>query len=172
MIVDFFHTRYTGIYMSHADTSFFFTRISNLYRLYAKALDARLEPYNVRPGYIEILNKLWLQDTITQKQLHAQLSIEQATLSNTLKRMERDGLIQRKRSHTDRRSALLLLTDTAKDLQKTVHAAVTDLQSVVNQGLSINDRRYFAKILHQMTTHLESDVENPCLVLFDEILEK
>jgi len=55
----------------------------------------RLSVYNVHPGYLSILRQLWLTDNITQKELPEQILVEQATLSNTLKRMERGGLIFR-----------------------------------------------------------------------------
>jgi len=42
--------------------------------------------YNVHPGYLSILRQLWLTDNITQKELPEQILVEQATLSNTLKR--------------------------------------------------------------------------------------
>jgi len=157
--------------MPHSDDSLFFPLVSNFRRLYAKALIARLEPYKVRPGYIEILNRLWEQDNVTQKQLHAKLAIEQATLSNSLKRMERDGLIERQRSPKDRRLCHIILTDTAIRLEPTVKSAIEDVQSVVNVGLTINDRRYFNRILKQMTEHIEADLKDPCLVLLDEVAD-
>nr|WP_321513305.1 MarR family winged helix-turn-helix transcriptional regulator [uncultured Pseudodesulfovibrio sp.] len=157
--------------MSQSDDSLLFSRISSFRRLYAKALTARLETFKVRPGYIEILNRLWEQDHVTQKKLHARLDIEQATLSNTLKRMERDGLIELRRNLKDRRLCLICLTQTALTIKPKVQAAIEELQSVVNVGLTINDRRYFNRILKQMTQHLDEDLQAPCLVLLDEIAD-
>lgn len=158
--------------MPNSEDSSFFSDISNFRRLYAKALTTRLESYQVRPGYIDILNRLWKRDNITQKQLHAQLAIEQATLSNSLKRMERDGLIHRTRDPKDRRLSHIILTEHAKSLEPLILAAIEELQSVINVGLTINDRRYFNRILKQMASHLESDIDDPCLVLLDEIAEE
>ena len=77
-----------------ADTLFFF-QLSKLQRDYSKSLTMRLETYDVRPGYLAILHRLWKKDNITQKELNTLIEIEQATLSNTLSRMERDGQIGR-----------------------------------------------------------------------------
>lgn len=147
----------------------FFPAISRFNRLYAKALSKRLDPHGVRPGYLEILFRLWEGDGITQKELHAGLDVEQATLSNTLKRMERDGFLTRERNRKDRRRSAILLTDTGASLRKLVPAAIDDLQAVVNTRLSVTDRRYFRRILMQMNEQLVSDLDDGTLVLLDEV---
>jgi DNA-binding MarR family transcriptional regulator len=147
----------------------FFATMSRFQRLYAKALSKRLDPHGVRPGYLEVFFRLWEQDGVTQKDLHQGLDVEQATLSNTLKRMERDGFVLRTRNPRDRRQSLIVLTDTGASLRKLVLAAIDDLQAVVNTRLSINDRRYFRRILKQMNDQLVQDLDDATLVLLDEV---
>lgn len=147
----------------------FYSQLSRFHRLYSKALAMRLEPYTVRPGYLNILAVLWEQDNITQKELKSHLDIEQATLSNTLKRMERDDIISRVPNKKDRRHTFIRLTDRGTSLKPLVAEAIDDLRSVANQGLTINDRRYFKRIMRQMSDHLESDLSDPLFVLLDEV---
>ena len=147
----------------------FYPHISRFHRLYTKALTRRLDPHGVLPGYLDILFRLWEKDDITQKALHAKLDIEQATLSNTLKRMERDGLISNTRNPEDRRLTQIVLTEQGKALKKVVLTAIEDLQGCINVGLTISDRKYFRRILKQMTGHLDADLEDGCLLLVDEI---
>ncbi|OIQ49888.1 Organic hydroperoxide resistance transcriptional regulator [Pseudodesulfovibrio hydrargyri] len=149
----------------------FFADMARFNRLYAKGLSKRLSSYGVRPGYLEILFRLWEQDGITQKSLHKGIDVEQATLSNTLKRMERDGLLLRQRNPKDRRQSLIVLTDTGAGLRKLVQTAIDDLQSAVNARLSVTDRRYFRRILKQMNEHLFADQDDATLVLLDEVDE-
>lgn len=158
--------------MSYPDDELFFHKLSRFQRLYAKSLSSRLTPYGVQPGYLAILERLWQNDNVTQKALKATMDIEQATLSNTLKRMERDGLIERTPIKNDRRKHLITLTDNGTSIQSTVQGAINDLRTTVNQGLTINDRRYFKRIMRQMSEHLENDQIEPIVVLFDEITEE
>lgn len=153
------------------DNDLFFSQLSMLQRNYSKSLTMRLETYDVRPGYLGILQCLWKQDNITQKELNRLLEIEQATLSNTLSRMERDGLIERQPNPKDRRRILITLSEKAISVQGAVNSAIEDLQNIVNAGLTVNDRRYFNRIMHQMTEQLENDLSDPCLMLFDEIAD-
>lgn len=149
----------------------FFSQLCRLQRLYAKGLTMRLAPYDVQPGYLTVLHYLWQKDRITQKQLHLHLDIEQATLSNTLKRMERDGLIERKPNPRDRRRHLIRMTDKGSALKTPVADAIDDLRKVANKGLTINDRRYFKRIMKQMSEHLEDDQSESLFVLLDEVAE-
>jgi len=157
--------------VNNSKDDLFFNQLSRFQRLYAKSLGTRLSPYDVQPGYLSILNRLWKQDNITQKQLKTTMDIEQATLSNTLKRMERDGLIHRTPTETDRRRHLIELTDKGKSAKQTVEAAVDDIRTTVNKGLTINDRRYFKRIMRQMTEQLEDDQIETLVVLLDEVID-
>ena len=157
--------------MNSIDDRLFFFRISRMHRLYAKALIKRLDPHGVKPGYLDILTKLWEQDNITQKQLHERMELEQATLSNSLKRMERDSIVERKRNPRDRRMTYIVLTPRGRSLQKVIHTAVDDLQNVANTGLTVNDKRYFHRILKQMSKQIENDLNDPTLILIDEVEE-
>lgn len=157
--------------MQDDNAEFFFVRLSRLQRLYARALANRLAPYGVSPGYLSVLQVLWSGDGLIQKDLRSRLGIEQATLSNTLKRMERDGLIQRTPDPKDRRHHAITLTGQGRSVQRLVHEAVEDLRKTVNQGLTVNDRRYFNRIMRQMTDHLDDDLLEPLFVLVDEVTD-
>jgi len=157
--------------MSNRHDPLFFAQISRFQRIYAKGLSNRLDTHDVTPGYLEILFRLWDQDNISQKQLHRLMDIEQATLSNTLTRMDRDGLITKVRNPKDRRVTNIELTPHGQSLKSVVETAISDLQSVVNTGLTINDRRYFSRILKQMTEQVENDLSDSILVLVDEVSE-
>ena len=150
-------------------TAQFFLRLSRFQRLYDRALRNRLAPYGVNPGYLNVLQCLWERDGITQTELRRGLDIEQATLSNTLKRMERDGLISRDADPKDRRLHAITLTARGAEVRQLIDDALDDLRKTVNQGLTVNDRRYFNRIMRQMTDQLENDLLEPMFVLLDEV---
>lgn len=157
--------------MQYEPDGLFFTLLSRFQRLYAKSLSMRLSSFDVQPGYLSILHFLWQEDNITQKKLHGLLNMEQATLSNTLKRMERDGLVQRTPQPKDRRRHSIQLTEKGRNAQSSIEGGIEDLRKTVNQGLTINDRRYLKRIINQMCEQLENDQEDTFLVLLDEVTE-
>ncbi len=69
---------------------------NHMARLFAAGLQRRIKPLGLATGQFPALVALWQKEGQTQKDLVAALDIEQATLANTLSRMERDGLVIRK----------------------------------------------------------------------------
>ncbi len=76
---------------------------------FARSLQQRATLLGFSPGQFPVLLELWQEDGLTPKQLLDKLEVEQATLANTLARMERDGLIQRTPHPTDRRAQIITL---------------------------------------------------------------
>ena len=61
---------------------------------FSLALQRRTAELGFSPGQFPVLLELWKEDRLTQRQLLDRVDIEQATLANTLARMQRDGLVE------------------------------------------------------------------------------
>lgn len=85
-------------------------------RLFAKGLQQRIRSLGLAPAQFMTLLALWDEDGLTQSELVRRLDVEQATMANTLTRMERDGLIERRSNPADGRSQSIHMTQKAKDL--------------------------------------------------------
>lgn len=138
-------------------------------RLYRQCLMNRLAPYGIMPGQIHTLCILFDEDGLTQKEILKRMHVEQPTLANTLQRMERDGLIEVRRNEKDRRICHYHLTQFGRRARPMVETALDDLTKVCSTGLSVNDVRYFNRIVKQVIGHLEQDKADPAIILADEI---
>lgn len=90
---------------------------NHMARLLAAGLQKNLRGLGIAPAQFMVLLELWEEDGLTQAQLTERLDVEQATMANTLARMQRDGLIDRKPSESDGRSKVILLKERARSLQ-------------------------------------------------------
>lgn len=107
---------------------------NHMARLFAQLLGEALRPLGIAPAQFPILLELWQQEGLSQQELVARADLKQATMANTLARMERDGLIVRKEDENDGRIRLIMLTDRAKSLKK----QAMDIAIEINkQALSI-----------------------------------
>jgi DNA-binding MarR family transcriptional regulator len=98
---------------------------SQLAKGFARSLHQRAAGLGFLPGQFPILLELWSEDGLTQKQLLERVDIEQATMANTLSRMERDGLVERRPHPSDKRAQLVFLTEKATMMQsEAVRAAM------------------------------------------------
>ncbi|MFJ6326662.1 MULTISPECIES: MarR family transcriptional regulator [unclassified Rhizobium] len=90
---------------------------SQLAKVFGRSLLQRASKLGFSPGQFPILLELWSEDGLTQKQLLERVDIEQATMANTLSRMERDGLVERRPHPSDKRAQLIFLTAKASDMR-------------------------------------------------------
>ena len=110
---------------------------------FARALQVRAAKLGFSAGQLPILIELWNEEGLTQKQLLDRVDIEQATMANTLSRMERDGLIERRPHPTDRRAQLVYLTGKARDMKDEALSAADE----ADQALFAGFRRFEKELM-------------------------
>ena len=120
---------------------------NHMARLFAKGLQDRIAPIGIVLGQFPILLELWDRDGITQKQLVAKLDIEQATIANTLNRMERDKLIRRTAHPNDARAQQIWLTDQAKAMRNPAYDAAQQQNAQALSGLTVEEQAQFMKYM-------------------------
>lgn len=118
---------------------------SQLARGFTRALHARAAKLGFSPGQFPILIELWEEEGLTQRQLLDRVDVEQATIANTLSRMERDGLIERRVHPTDKRAQQIFLTAKARDMRDDALAAAEEAEQAVFHGF----RRFEKELLKE-----------------------
>lgn len=116
---------------------------NNMARLLAEMLRKRIAPLGIVPGQFPALLALWEKDGLTQKELLAMLDIEQATLANTLTRMERDGLICRKEHPADARARVIHLTSDGRAIRDSAYLAAMQINEDVLADFSDDETQAF-----------------------------
>jgi len=86
------------------------------HRLYQRLLSKELFSQGVKLSHWHFLRYLWEEDGITQRKLSQCVLIQETTAVAVLREMEKDGLIERKKSEKDGRKVLVFLTQKAKKL--------------------------------------------------------
>lgn len=119
-------------------------------RIMARELSRGLKPLGLSIGYFPALLELWAQDGLTQKELVARLHIEQATMANTLARMERDGLIRRETNPGDGRSQRIRLTAAGRAARAPAVAAAEAVNAEMLAPLSEAERRVFLSMTQRV----------------------
>lgn len=130
---------------------------SEIARLYAAALQGALQPLGLSRAQYLALSELWLEDGLTQRQLAERVGVEQATMANTLVRMERDGLIERRPNPDDGRSQQIWLTEVALRLQASATDAAVKANELVAEGLPVAERELFFSMLARVIANLRAD---------------
>ena len=126
-------------------------------RLVARAFTNRLGPKGIGYGQLPVLLCLWDEDGITQKTLSERIRIEAPTMVRTLDRMERDGLVERVRSKTDRRRIHINLSAKARRLKSVLSRLSGEVDRVALAGLNRSGKKTLSMLLDRLVLNLERD---------------
>lgn len=121
-----------------------------LARGFTRSLQKRANGLGFSPGQFPVLLELWSEDGLTQKQLLDRLEVEQATLANTLTRMERDGLVKREPHPSDRRAQVILLTEQGRALEAQALAAAAEADSALFAGFRQFERELMIEYMRMV----------------------
>ncbi len=135
-------------------------QVNHLGRLLAHALQQRIAPLGVVPGQFAQLLALFEQDGLTQAELCERVRIEQPTMANTLRRMERDNLIRREPDPADGRRTRVVLTAQARDVEDQLVAAARDVNAAATHGLSDQEVSTFMHTMARIISNLETAADH------------
>lgn len=131
-------------------------QINHLARLMAAALRARTEPLGVAPGQFAQLLALYEEDGLSQGELCERVRIDQSTMAHTIKRMVRDGLVERRPDQADRRRAVLSLTPRSRELQAALVGAAREVNAIATRELTRAEVEAFMRVTTVLITNLTS----------------
>ena len=130
-------------------------QVNHLARLLAAALRERIEPHGVVPGQFAQLLALLEQDGVSQAELCRKVQIDQSTMTHTLRRMERDGLVSRSSDPADQRRSLIRLTPHAQELAPTLVGAAREVNALAATGVSAADLDTCMRVLATAIDNLQ-----------------
>lgn len=129
-------------------------------RLLVRELDRHLSCIGLSPAHMPVLLALEGGEA-TQKQIAAQASVKQETMTATLNRMERDGLVSRRPNPDDGRSMLVALTPLAREKLPQVEAAALAVNTLLLEQLTPEESGQFLDLLGRVIDVLQSQDETP-----------
>lgn len=104
----------------------------------------------VKPAYLGVLIALWRADGVKVIELGRLAGLEPSTMTGLLDRMERDGLAYRAADPNDRRVLLIYLTDSGRNVQKTVLKVLNKVLSNVFSGISFQEVSQVMNLMRQV----------------------
>jgi len=134
-------------------------QVNLLARLLAQLLAERIAEYGVVPGQFAQLLALYEQDGQTATELCRAVRIEPGTMTKTLQRMERDGLVERRPDPHDGRAARIHLTAHARSLEPLLKATASEINAAVIGELPDRRAGDFMRSLAQLVANAEQLLE-------------
>jgi len=126
-------------------------------RLFIRALDRRIGSHGLVHGQFPALLMVWERPGLTQTEIAAAVSVEQPTMANTLNRMERDGLVERRPDPDDRRRTLIFPAARALAIRDVVLAEAGAVNALAARGMTEADKAEAIRLLRWMIGNLKAD---------------
>jgi MarR family transcriptional regulator, organic hydroperoxide resistance regulator len=122
---------------------------------------ATLAELGLHVGQEMVLSHLWKKDGLTPSELAERLGVEPPTVTNTLSRMEKAGLLERCRDPGDARCTRVYLTDKGRQLREPVERRWEAVQKRAFAGITADEEALLRDLLVKIHGNLTrgSDAE-------------
>lgn len=112
-----------------------------------KMLDAKLSEFNVTSSQATILNTLSNLDGQSLSDIGKSVHLDKPAITGLADRMEHDGLVERRRTSSDRRIIQLFLTEKGKNLYNTIEKIIVEVDQELVKTLADQEIRTLHKLL-------------------------
>jgi|SRR6266545_550651 MarR family transcriptional regulator, organic hydroperoxide resistance regulator len=126
-------------------------QVSQAYRTLS---DNFMDRIGMHRAQAALLCRLYVNNGMTQSELADQLSVQGATITNILQRMEEAGLVTRQRDDDDNRLVRVYLTETGRQKERAITEQFLNLEGAVFEGINERDRELMRRLLQQMLQNM------------------
>jgi MarR family transcriptional regulator, organic hydroperoxide resistance regulator len=127
-----------------------FRALGNVVRMVRARLDRALQRSGLRLGQYQVLRLLWDEDGLTPREIADLLTVEMPTVTRTVQRMVRDGLVDRQAHPEDARSVRIYLTKRGLDLRLQLAELIADQTEHALNGFAQEERAAFVQMLERI----------------------
>ena len=121
---------------------------------FSRMVFERLSGTGLSTGQPKILEYLFSHDGAIQKDIAEACTVEPATATSLLSRMEKNGLVERKSKDGDRRYTCVFLTEKGRTDAALSIDALTGLEEIALDGFSEDEKKRFISYLKRVNDNL------------------
>ncbi len=110
-------------------------------------------------GQEMVLLELWERDGLRGGELAERLGVEPPTVTKMVRRLERCGLVERRRDPSDARSFRVYLTGEGRSLEGPVARCWETVEERTLAGMSPGERKTFHRLLTKVRANVDPDYE-------------
>lgn len=133
-----------------------FTRVI---RMYYGRMQAQLAEVGIYRGQPPIMGLLYQHDGMSQKEMASALNLSPATMTVTLKRMEKAGLVCREMDEHDQRILRVHLSEQGKQMWLKSADQIRCVTEELLEGFTPEEERQMREYLYRIARNMERAVE-------------
>ncbi len=125
--------------------------------------DENLSKHNItleQVKIIQFLNGSYEDSGASQKDIEQNFAIRRSSVTSILQNMEKSGVVLRMGDDSDARIKRVLLTDKGKDLSGELKDFICNLESVIVNGMTREEKALFNQLLKRGLSNVEELMKN------------
>ena len=134
-------------------------RFGRLIRLYYSRIQSQLAEVGLYRGQPPILMLLYKNDGMSQKEMARALNLSPATMTVTLKRMEKAGLVLREMDEHDQRILRVHLSEKGREMCETGESRIGVVTAELLEGFTLEEQQQLNEYLGRIARNMERVVE-------------
>jgi DNA-binding MarR family transcriptional regulator len=131
--------------------------LRNSYRVFARALQERIQAEGIPIGSWPFLRHLWQEDGITQRELTNAVGLMQPNTNAALKQLTRRGWVKQTRDHDDKRKIRIHLTPRGRELFYRAFPLALQAREQALADFSDNEIATLRSLLKRITKNLDAE---------------
>ena len=134
-------------------------RFGRLIRMYYSRIQSQLAEVGLYRGQPPILMLLYKNDGMSQKEMARTLNLSPATMTVTLKRMEKAGLVLREMDEHDQRILRVHLSGKGREMCETGESRIGVVTAELLEGFTLEEQQQLNEYLGRIARNMERVVE-------------
>ena len=134
-------------------------RFGRLIRMYYSRIQSQLAEVGLYRGQPPILMLLYKNDGMSQKEMARALNLSPATMTVTLKRMEKAGLVLREMDEHDQRILPVHLSEKGREMCETGESRIGVVTAELLEGFTLEEQQQLNEYLGRIARNMERVVE-------------
>ena len=134
-------------------------RFGRLIRMYYSRIQSQLAEVGLYRGQPPILMLLYKNDGMSQKEMARALNLSPATMTVTLKRMEKAGLVLREMDEHDQRILRVHLSGKGREMCETGESRISVVTAELLEGFTLEEQQQLNEYLGRIARNMERVVE-------------
>jgi DNA-binding MarR family transcriptional regulator len=131
--------------------------LRNSYRVFARALQERIQAEGIPIGSWPFLRHLWQEDGITQRELTKAVGLMQPNTNAALKQLARRGWVKQTRDHDDKRKIRIHLTPKGRELFYRAFPLALEAREQALADFSDDEIDTLRSLLKRITKNLDAE---------------
>jgi MarR family transcriptional regulator, organic hydroperoxide resistance regulator len=134
--------------------------LRNGYRVFARALQERIQAEGIPIGSWPFLRHLWQQDGITQRELTNAVGLMQPNTNAALKQLTRRGWVKQTRDNSDKRKIRIHLTPKGRELFYRAFPLALQAREQALADFSEEEVATLRSLLKRITKNLDAELDS------------